>query len=75
MEDERTKEIRIQKEHMAKARKTYDGGVVMGQAVLNLLTDIDALWNLEGFGSEDEVSEPLKHRLETAIRELTGEDE
>ena len=46
-----------------------------GDAILHLLTDIDALWNREGFGSDDAESEPLKRRLEQAIRELKGEED
>jgi len=42
-------------------------------AVLKLLTDINAAWEREGFGSDDREMEPLKRRMERAIAELTGE--
>jgi hypothetical protein len=45
---------------------------VNGEAILRLLTDINDLWNREGFGSDDAESEPLKARLEEAIRQLSG---
>jgi hypothetical protein len=48
---------------------------VNGEAILRLLTDINDLWNREGFGSDDRESEPLKARLERAISELSGDDE
>jgi hypothetical protein len=48
---------------------------VNAEAILRLLTDINELWNREGFGSDDTVSEPLKARLEKAVRELRGEED
>ena len=48
---------------------------VNGEAILRLLTDINDLWNREGFGSDENVSEPLKTRLEKAIRELRGKED
>lgn len=44
------------------------------QAVLNLLVDINDRWDREGFGTDDAVGEPLKKRLEEAIKQLSGEE-
>lgn len=45
---------------------------------LDILQDIKALWDVEGFGSDDAVSEPLYARLSKAVeymsRDLEQED-
>jgi hypothetical protein len=40
------------------------------QVVLGVLEDIKALWDAEGFGSDEAISEPLYARLQAAIQIL-----
>jgi hypothetical protein len=48
---------------------TWDEEETRGK-VTRLLRDIKAMWDEHGFGDDDRVSEPLKHRLEAAIKEV-----
>ena len=51
-----------------------DGVYVNAEAVLRLLVDIKRLWDAEGFGSNDQISEPLYNRLNSAIGQISGSE-
>jgi len=67
-EDEATAEpVEIAPERAPKAEPSV---CINADAVLTLLWDIKQVWDREGFGSDDAVSEPLKTRLESAIAQM-----
>jgi hypothetical protein len=41
------------------------------ELICHVLKDIKALWDQEGFGTDEDVSEPLYARLQAAIHALT----
>ena len=45
---------------------------VIAAAILRLRSDINDLWNREGFSSDENVSEPLKTRLERNDLRIAG---
>ena len=48
---------------------------VIAAAILRLRSDINDLWNREGFSSDENVSEPLKTRLERNDLRIAADSE